>query len=127
MNDSDILVQRGRPWFSWAIVAGVAVIAASGAGVYFSVVGGQRDVLEQLAETRVVATEATKALVVIADDIRAVRDDVDKALADPWKATDMRFMWAEIGVFWSEFQRLNPTVSVPQWPPVRRATDDGAR
>lgn len=122
MPDSDIFVRGGRAWFSWAILAGVAVVAASGAGVYFTVSAGQADVAKRLATNEAAVAKVTETLGSIADDMQAIRSDVADALSDRWTATDMRFLWARLGIFWSEFQRLNPTVQVPQWPPADRAT-----
>jgi len=122
MGDSDILVKGGRQWFSWAVLAGVAVMAVSAAGIYFSVTSGQHEIAARLETNEAAVVKATDKLTQVADDMRAMRYDVNASLADRWTGTDMRFLWSEIGRFWSDFSRLNPTIQVPPWPPASRVT-----
>lgn len=122
MSDDDILIRKGKPWFSWAILLGVAVMAVSGAGIYFTVTAGQADISRRMETNEKAVVSAGDTLSRVAEDIRALRYDTNSALSDRWTGTDMRFLWSEIGRFWSDFSRLNPTVQVPPWPPASKVT-----
>lgn len=126
LSDGDILVRKGRPWFSWAILSGVAVMAFAAAGVYFNVRGGNEEVLRRLATNETAVSKVVEAVTSLADGQRAMQYDVNQALSDRWTGTDMRFLWSEVGRFWADFARLNPTMQIPPWPPaVRVSANDG--
>lgn len=124
MSDGDIKVIGGKAWFSWAILGGVAVGAFFVARIYFTVSSGQEDVAERLKTNEAAVVKAAETLGGISRDMSAMRLDVAFALSDRMTFTDLRFLWAAIETFWSEFQRLNPAVVLPKWPPAQRATVD---
>lgn len=121
-GDTEILVKGGKPWFSWGILAGVAILAGSGVAILFEVKGGQRDVLMQLESTDEKATKAVTAIESMAVDMRAMRNDINDALLDRWTNTDTKFWGLEMDRFWSDFARLNPTQQLPVWPAPKRVT-----
>jgi len=131
VSSDDMLIQRGRPWFSIGMLIGVAVLAASGAGVFFTVRSGQEDITKRLATNELAVIKAAETLAGMATDMRAMRYDVNTALGDRWTGTDTRFWGLEMDRFWSDFARLNPTVVLPpSWPAPKRVSTnevDGGR
>lgn len=132
-SDPEVLMRKGKPWFSFAALSVATSAVALGCAFYFSTRESQSDLDRRLIDREkadvVRAANDVKtadALTSIAGDLRGLHYDVNTALLDRWTGTDMKFTWQKVQLFWSEFSRLNPTVNVPPWPDAKRVSDNDA-
>lgn len=135
MDDEPFLFKKGKPFFSWAFLAGVVYVAVIGTKGYIALTAGQEDLGRRLQTNEAAVAEGTQAakdtnvaIQGMASDISGLRGDVNASLTDRWTGTDMQFWGRDTALFWSELARLNPTLRLPTtgWPVPRRATvNDG--
>lgn len=123
-DEPDILMRKGKPWFSIGVLTGVATLAASGVAIFLTMKQGQKEIGDRLSTNETAVVKAASTLDSMATDIRALRLDVNSALLDRWTGTDMKFYGLDMARFWSDLARLNPTLVVPAWPAPKRVTDN---
>jgi len=133
--EGEVVVKKGRPWFSIGVLVGEAVVIFAVAAVYFEMRFGQRELSTKvedqsnaLKSNEAAVVENSKAMDKLTGVVESLSTNVAVLANDKWTATDEKFYGLETARFWSEFQRLNPTSIVPPWPePHPVSGHDGGR
>lgn len=97
----------------------IAAVCAAGSGVMlWGTVKSDLGAMKiEVSSIEVNSAKANEVISKIGDEMREIRYDVNRALADPWSFTDQRFWIAEL-------RRLNPTLTIPD---AQRVLMDGRR
>lgn len=124
---TEFLIQKGKLWVPIGLIAVVAYGAWQVRGIYSEVRDQGKSMDARLVSVENAVKAGSESVASLANEMRDMGWKVSDALEDRWSGADMKYLWSEFRLAWSELGRLNPTLQMSVLPEARRITERESR